>query len=140
MNLLIDIKRIKHAKAKTLVGQAFFRWGGVSSPSNCKRYSCVLKKAFGETGAVNIVIVKAPSKTRKILLRVAVHALAFCNHSKGVYCKLQPARRLSGLKTQSSHGAKAGIALAMDSWHTSLFSGAIIWLTLYLSSSRWFFL
>ena len=26
MTLLIDIKRIKHAKAKTLVGQAFFRW------------------------------------------------------------------------------------------------------------------
>jgi hypothetical protein len=107
------MKRIKHAKGKTLGGQAFFSLGGVSSPSNCKRHSCVLKKLSanwsGEYrhrgGAI---------KTRKILLRVAVHALAFCNHSRGASCKLQPAPRLSGSKNQSPSRLKAGIALAME--------------------------
>ena len=85
---------------------------------------------------MNIVIVNALSKTRTedLVASRQIHTLAFCNHSKGASCKLQPARWLSGLKNQSSHGAKAGTALAMDFWHTSLFSGAIICLTLYLSS------
>jgi hypothetical protein len=59
------------------------------------------EKAFGETGAVNIVITKAPSKpwTGRSCYAWRDDALAFCNHSEGASCKLQPARRLSGLKT-----------------------------------------
>ena len=93
------------------------------------------EKAFDESGAADIVIVNALSKTRtEDLLRLAdTHRLHFATIRRAHPANYN--RSLAKrLKNQSSHGAKPGTALALDFWHTSIFSGANRWLMLYLSS------